>query len=220
MALSKDELIRTIELAIGTLDEVYRNPADESDLYEASLLAIAAEAAGAAGASCLITNDGVTVAPPLKFRRQPGNLNSGDFSYILATFQGGKAVEIHLGVYVAGKSGVLHECDVAVLAQEEAERSRTGAVHPRSRGLVAAIEAKHYAGPPRLRVGREFLGLASEMGAAKCALAFPAPGTTSITPLLAKHPSELYDELIPGTPPADRLCAHLTQKIKNWVAAR
>jgi hypothetical protein len=217
MALTKEELIAAIEEAIGALRTVYTDAAREADLYEAALLAVATEAAEAAGGNCLITNDGVSAAGSAVFRTQPGNLYAGNFTYVLASFAGGRQLEIHLGVYVAGKSGVLHECDVAVLDQEEAERSRVGSVHPRSRNLVAAVEAKHYSVSPRLRVGREFIGLASEMGPGKCTLAFPAPGGSNIMPLLAKHPGECFDELIPGTPPADLMRGHITQKIKNWI---
>jgi len=63
--------------------------------------------------------------------------------------------------------------DVAILDRVEAERSRRGLVHPRCGKLIASIEAKHYQASPGLGVGREFIGLAAEIGQAKCTLAFP-----------------------------------------------
>jgi hypothetical protein len=220
VALSRDDLINAIEFSIGALAPAYRGAAAESDLYEASLLAIATEAADAAGGDCLITNDGVTKASPLIFRRSPGNLYLGNFTYVKATFPRDRILEIHLGVYVAGGSRVPHECDVAILDHVEAERSRLGLVHPRSTKLVASIEAKHYQSSPGLGIGRSFIGLASEMGGAKCTLAFPARGSSTIRAVLAKRTSECYDELIPETAAAERLRGHLTQKMKNWIAAR
>ncbi len=202
------------------LETVYRGAADESDLYEAALLTIAAEAAEAAGGTCLITNDGVTPTAQLRFRRSPGNLYLGNFTYVLVSFPDTqRQVEIHLGIFVAGTSRVPHECDVAVLDWVEAERSRQGGVHPRCSKLIASIEAKHYAASPGLGVGRAFIGLATEMGQAKCTLAFPARGSSSIRPLLAKRRSECYDELVSGAAAAQRLRAHLDQMIRNWIAA-
>jgi hypothetical protein len=220
VAMTRSELISAVESAIGVLSSVYRGAADESDLYEAALLTIAADAAEAAGGRCLVTNDGRRPAAQLTFRRSPGNLYLGDFTHVVASFPGTpRELEIHLGVYVTGGSRVPHECDVAILDRVEAERSRRGLVHPRCSKLIASIEAKHYQASPGLGVGRAFIGLAAEMGQAKCTLAFPAPGSSSIRPLLAKRRSECYDELIPGTPAAIRLRAHLDQRIRNWVAA-
>lgn len=88
-------------MAIGALRPVYRNNADESDLYEASLLALCLEAAAEAGGTTLLTQDGKTPAAALHFRRSPGNLWSGNFTYALVSFPGTtKQLEIHLGVYV------------------------------------------------------------------------------------------------------------------------
>jgi hypothetical protein len=149
--------------------------APSRDLYEAALLVVATQAAEAAGGTCLITSDGYSQSPEIIFRRAPGNLWLGGFTYVVVTFPGTpRRMEVHLGIYVVGASGVPHESDVAMLDQREAERSRQGFVHPRRRGLVASIEAKNYAASPGLGIGRGFLGLSGELGQAKCALAFPA----------------------------------------------
>jgi hypothetical protein len=219
VALTRRELIDAIEKAIGAIAPVYRGAAEESDLYEAALLAIAVKAAEAAGGTCLITNDGQTRATRLTFRRSPGNLWLGDFTFIVVSFPGTpRRLEIHLGGYVVGGSKVPHECDVAILDQEEVERSRQGLVHPRRTKLVASIEAKHYAASPGIGIGRAFIGLSTELGQAKCALAFPARRSSSIATLLAARPSECFDELIPHSPAAQRLCSHLDQMIRNRIA--
>ena len=218
--MNQANLIRAVEQAIGLLRADYRGQAAESDLYEASLLALAVEAARTAGGTCLLTSDGRTSAKELVFRRGPGNLWLGIFTYALATFPNvAKCLEIHLGVYVLCPSGVAHECDVAILDHAEAERSRNAAVHPRRKGLVTAIEAKNYAASPGLGIGRAFLGLASELGHKNCKLAFPAASSANIAALIAKRDSEIFDELIPGTAAAERLRSHLDQKIRNWRAS-
>lgn len=213
------QLIAAVEHALQVLEPVYRSHADESDLYEASLFALAVHAARQAGGVVLLTADGATAASELRFRRSPGNLWSGSFSFGLASFPGSaKQLEIHLGVFVTGASGVAHECDVVLLDAAEAQRSRAGAVHPRRRGVIAAVEAKHYVASPGLGVGRSFLGLAQEIGAGKCNLGFPAKTSATLATLIARKPSECFDELLPTGAAATRLQAQIDQDIRNWLA--
>ncbi|MET7485107.1 hypothetical protein [Streptomyces sp. NPDC005538] len=215
--MSKANLVQAIEKAIGVLQPVYRNSADESDLYEASLLVLCLDAARAAGGTALLTQDGRTRAAALRFRRSPGNLWSGAFTHILVSFPDmQKKLEIHLGVYVAARSKVAHECDVAIIDHQEAERSRQAGVHPRSSKLVAAIEAKHYSASPPLGIGRGFLGLAQELGPKKCSLVFPSQSSTNLGALIAGRDSESYPELLPGKEAAERLRSQLDQAIRNW----
>ncbi|MBE8517482.1 hypothetical protein ILP97_08190 [Amycolatopsis sp. H6(2020)] len=219
--MSRADLIDNIELAIGLLQSTYRSAADESDLYEASLLVLCLEAARAAGGTVLLTEDGRTPVSNARFRRSPGNLWSTGFAHARVTFADtAKLLEIHLGVFVAASnSRVAHECDVAVLDHVEAERSRQAGVHPRSHKLVAAIEAKHYSASPSLGVGRAFLGLAQELGQNKCSLVFPSQSSASLAGLVAKRASEAYSELMAGNEAAARLRSRLDQSIRNWKAA-
>lgn len=189
--MDTDELIALVASQVGVLSHSYETGASASDLYEAALLAVAIESIRAAGATELrLTNDGVKPAHEVNLRRSPGYLWTPGFTYAVASFPGtDKTCEAHLGVYVVGESGVPHECDVAVIDGREAERSRRGSIHPRKSGLVAAIEAKHYAASPGIDIGRAFIGLASEMGHARSSLAFPAPGATTLMRLLARRSS-------------------------------
>lgn len=213
------ELIAAVEAALTVLEPAYRGAATESDLYEASLFAVLVQAAQDSGGAVMITNDGSQPTSALRLRRSPGNLWSGSFSYGVVTFpNSAKRLEAHLGIYVAGASGVAHECDVALLDEIEANRSRIGGVHPRRRGLVASIEAKHYVTSPGIGVGRGFLGLSAELGQKKCSLGFPAKSSSSLAALIARKPSECFDELRPGDAAASRLRAHLDQEIRNWIA--
>jgi len=215
--MTPDELTSAVENAIGVLAAVYKTEADESDLYEAALLTVAVKAARLAGGQEL-TDDHVRRAGSITFRRGPGNLWSPGFTFALVSFPNtNKRLEIHLGVYVAGASGVAHECDVALIDSVECDRSRAGAVHPRRSGLIAAVEAKHYLASPGLDVGRGFLGLGTEVGAAKCSLAFPAPASPNLETLIARKAPECFDEVEPGSSAADRLCRHLEQEIRNWL---
>jgi hypothetical protein len=216
--MTPEEMLYAIQAAVGSLAPVYKDAADESDLYEAALLTIAVEAARLAGGQDLLTNDGVSPASPIMFRRGPGNLWSPGFTFASVGFpDAGKRLEIHLGVYVAGASGVAHECDVALVDGVECDRSRAALIHPRRTRVIAAIEAKHYLASPGIDIGREFLGLGSELGPARSALAFPASASHSLESLLAKKPSECFDEVEPGSSAGQRLSRHLEQRIRNWL---
>jgi len=217
--LTSQELIAAVEAALTMLEPAYRGGATESDLYEASLFALVVQASEDAGGTVLITNDGTRRATALCFRRSPGNLWAGTFTHAVVGFQSSlKRLEAHLGIYVAGASGVAHECDVALLDQVEADRSRAGGVHPRRRRLVASIEAKHYVASPGIGVGRGFLGLSAELGQQKCSLGFPAKSSANLAALIARKPSECFDELCLGNAAAIRMRGHLDQEIRNWIA--
>jgi hypothetical protein len=212
-------LIAAVEAALGALAPIYKGSADESDLYEAALLTIAVEAARLAGGTELLTNDGVTAAAVVTFRRGPGNLWTPGFTYALVTFPNTpKRLEIHLGAKIAGSSGVAHECDVCVVDGAECERSRAGGVHPRRTKVIGLIEAKHYAVSPGLGVGRGFLGLGTELGGGRCSLAFPCAASANLETLIARKDPECFPEVEPGASAADRLCRHLEQLIRNWLA--
>lgn len=186
--MNAQEMIYAVEQALSALGSNYRGQATESDLYEACLLAILVEAAQDAGGTTFYTADGRQSAPLLRFRRSPGRLWVGDYIYIVISFPNSpKTLEAHLGVYVAGVSGVPHECDVALIDQIEADRSRAGGVHPRRNGLIASLEAKHYAACPGIWIGRGFIGLATELGQKKCCLGFPARSSSSMAALIAPH---------------------------------
>lgn len=218
--METDELVDIVTAAIGTLAASYEGGASPSDLYEAALLAVAIESIQATGpTSLLLTNDGSNPALEVNFRRSPGYLWTPGFTYAVASFGGTiRTLEAHLGILVVGESGVPHECDVAVIDGREAERSRRGGVHPRKSGLIAAIEAKHYAASPGIDIGRAFIGLASEMGHARSNLAFPAPGAVTLMRLLAKRSSECFDSAVPGAAATQRLGAHIEQMVRNWRA--
>lgn len=218
----KAELVQLVERSLGSLHESYRGFAKESDLYEAALLYIAVEAAHAAGGNSMITYDGRTATTQVRFRCSPGNLWAPDFTYVRVLFpEIRETIEIHLGVKVAGGSGVAHECDVAILERGEADRSRRSNVHPKQSKLIAAIEAKNYSTSPELGIGRGFIGLSTEMPKADCNLVFPAKGRDNIMKLIAKRKSgSCFDEVTPASPAAERLRSYLETVIRNWIATR
>lgn len=216
--MTPDELVAAVEAPIGTLSSIYKGAADESDLYEAALLTIALQATRLAEGTPLLTEDGVVPTTVVTFRRGPGNLWAPGFTHASVRFPGiAKELEIHLGIKVAGVSGVAHECDVAVIDSTECDRSRAGGVHPRRSAVIAALEAKHYHVSPGLDIGRGFLGLGTEIGGTRCSLVFPGQASANLQTLIARKTPECFPEVEPGSSAGDRLCHHIEQRVRNWL---
>lgn len=138
-----------------------------ADLYEAYIWSLVVQAAESEGASISFWNVfGSRVTTDFIFRTSPGNIfsTSQPYSYALISFPNCPDLEAHVGIFVAGKSGVAHECDVAVLFSDEAYTCRQKNAHPRSSRVVLAIECKFYVQSSMgIGLARSFLGLTTEI---------------------------------------------------------
>ena len=109
---------------------------------------------------------GNPIAPPatMVFRAGPGQICSRKRPYTHArlVFPELPPLEAHIGVLVEGTSNVVHECDVLVLTQAEAETCRRQRVLPRSSQVILGVECKMRGSDLELREGRGFLGLTLE----------------------------------------------------------
>jgi hypothetical protein len=142
----------------------------------------------------------------LVFRKSPGFLHSTRHPYTYARIDVGSRrgpVEAHVGVRTAGKSGVLHECDVLLLTAAEAERCRQQALAPRSHALLLAVEAKFYATSLPLAEARGFVGLRADFSARDSALIANVPAPEASRFLSAR--TEYHEtELVPTSGAVDR----------------
>jgi hypothetical protein len=144
-------------------------PTAGNDLYEAYLFGLVLLAARREGFSITLANaDGP--ATVLRLRRGPGRLPSGGpprarFTHAVLACPPRPALELHTGVGVVGQSKVVHEADVLLIPQAEADRCRNLDLDPRWRDVELLIEAKYYTEPVKLGTGREFLGLRADISA-------------------------------------------------------
>ena len=204
-------LFADIQSAIGNaLIPSLTSASAVSDLYEAYLFCIIIDAARAEGATRVDFRSRSQTNPTVfVFRTSPGYLHSTtqDYGYAEIEFQGKPVLEAHLGVRIAGSSGVLHECDVCVLLQEEANvcRNRETTLVPRSARVVLSVEAKFYAGALGLHLGREFLGFLSDTSVGKSFFVVNRE-SDSIEKLLS-HKKKLWEHNIspPNTRDVERL---------------
>ena len=137
-----------------------------NDLYECYVWALVLNAARREGATIrLMTRQGLP-ATSFYFRTSPSSVFSSlhDYCHAEIRFQRCPILEAHIGIYVSGKSRVNHECDVAVVYQDEAETCRANNVHPRASKLLMSVECKYYLSSALgVDLGRSFLGLIDDI---------------------------------------------------------
>lgn len=130
-------------------------------------------------------------AQDLVFRHGPGDLPKNQYSHAVVTpprsARRRQPIEVHIGVRVEGHSSVGHECDIAVLTQYEASRSRHFGQAPSNRGLRAVVECKLYSKKLPLAHGRGMLGMAHDYGkyVLQVSLVTNSQPTDSITTLVS-----------------------------------
>jgi hypothetical protein len=203
-----DDLINEIKSVVGaSTDASLADHLQASKAYEAFLFVTAIRAAEKEGASVSYQQIGQGPAKQFVFRTSPGHLYSTikPYTYAVLDFPSAPSLEVHLDVRVAGKSSVFHECDVAVLTQQEAQRSRSERVAPRSSKVIAAAEAKFYAANLDLDLARSYIGLISDLSAKACCFATNIT-SASVTRLLSQNQSRVwYDFVVPNSVGAQRL---------------
>jgi hypothetical protein len=161
-----DDLLADLSDAVDGRDVSYNSSSAAWDIYEGYAFGLVIRAAVAAGGSITYSDRYGNPVNSLLFRTSPGMLYSTahPYTYAVINFPGCDPLELHVGVRVQGKSGVLHECDVLVLSMNEANLSRNRSVAPRGTRSLMAIECKYYAGYLSLYLARGFHGLHSDLG--------------------------------------------------------
>jgi hypothetical protein len=149
------ELVTRIHSAAALLPSQYAAATAVAKTYEAYVWMLTVEAVQR------VANSGPTIANAqggtISLPGAPVSILSG---YTYASFPAAN-YEVHAGVRVAGRSGVLHELDVSVLDAKSCRRARRGARLSSSHAALG-IEVKCYAGSLGPGVGRSALGLNSD----------------------------------------------------------
>lgn len=161
-----DELLNEVQTALGAaVSPALSSASAVSDLFEAYILTLVIRAAQVEGAIVRYVDANGAPAQAFVFRTSPGYIwsTTQPYTYAVIQFPGREALEAHVGVRVAGKSGVLHEFDVCVIRQSEGDTARQNRVHPRSSKVLIGVECKFYTTPLTLGLARAFIGLGSDV---------------------------------------------------------
>ncbi|MBI4516858.1 MAG: hypothetical protein HY699_13695 [Deltaproteobacteria bacterium] len=214
-------MLNEIRSAVGAaLVPNLTNASAAADIFEAYTFSIVLRAAVDEGASVTFENVDGARTNALTFRTSPGHIWSPTrpYTHAVVQFPGKPELEAHLGVFVTGKSGVLHEADVAVLSRVEAATCRQNRVAPRSASLILTVECKFYTTSLGLGLARGFLGLCTDFTADRC---FFVTNTNSDSAerLLAHQKRRWEHRVVPSEPvPTSRLKSSFQEAFKNFKA--
>jgi hypothetical protein len=200
-------LIAALTSAIQQADSLgYGSYSQSNDVFEGYIWAIVLVAARYERANIHYETSSGDPTRSLLFRTSPGNLFSTTrpYTHAVIRFPDVPELEAHIGVKVAGKSRLLHECDVAVLYRDEARNCGRNAVHPRSSAVVLTVECKFYSSTLPLDLGRSFLGLAGEISKEGRYLITNST-SRSIETLLTHHKLDREAGVVPDRKQADDL---------------
>lgn len=214
-----DHLVNEIRslLAAGTVS--YDSASKPSDVYEGFIFSLIVATASRHGA--VVTYEDVygSKASNLVFRTGPGHLysNSQPFTHAVIEFDGAPALEVHLGVYVTGSSGVLHECDVLVLPAEEAALSRAQGIAPRGSQSVLIVECKYYVSNLGIGLARNFEGLRADIRTQN-ELFVANTRSSSIVRYLDARKRGFEPDVVPHSPQAGYLQAESRKTFKSYLS--
>ncbi len=214
------QLLADITSALTPLPPSLSNASHGSDIFEAYILTLIIAAARSEGAAITYENVSGPSLSQFYFRTSPGHIYSRRHPYSHAVIDFGvqPPLEAHVGVLVAGKSHVPHECDVAVLDRAEALTCRRDRTEPRSHTLEVSVEAKFYTTTLGLNLARSFIGLISDLSTS-----FPCfvANTTSVSAmrlLSARRDRNWFDNVLSGTPSADLLRSFFANAFHRYKA--
>ena len=171
------------------------------DLFEAYVFGLVLQAARSEGATVTFLDVHGNVPTIFTLRTSPGHIwsTANDYCHAVIDFPNCPLLESHVGVYVSGKSKVMHEIDVLVLYQQEAEACRQNGVMPRNSEVVIGIECKFYsAANLNIGLGRGFLGLCRDQQGSNYCFATNTT-SSSLSKLLSYHKMKWRDRVTPNS---------------------
>lgn len=195
------QLLADIQATLATLSRQYSSRARNSDIYELWVLSQVCAAARDRGATVRFLDGHGNPVRHLFVRTSPGQIfgPGANFSHALIEFPNSPPLEGHIGIYVEGRSRVVHECDVAVLSQADANHCRQNSVHPVRSKLELGVECKYYSSRLGLDLGRSFLGLSEEMKVGSMGFASNAQ-SNSLDRIFKTHRLNWWHDLDPSNP--------------------
>src|SRR5262245_43286475 len=123
----RSDLVNDIVNSLGSFSGMnFAASSDPWDLYEAYTFGLVPQAARSLGATILCEDILGVVTNNIIFRTNPGTIHRPRpprspilYTHAVLRFPRRQELEVHQGIYVAGRSGLPHECDVAVIARAE-----------------------------------------------------------------------------------------------------
>ena len=194
----RDDIINDIRAIFSGLSTTVISNSNASDIFEAYVFSLIIRAAEDEGGDISFIDVNGSVASKLIFRTSPGYIYSRlkPYTHAVIRFTGKPNLETHVGIMVAGRSEVLHECDVVVIDQSEAETCRRERVQPRATKLLISVECKFYSAQLKLDLARSFLGLVKEFSG-KDLFFVSNTNSENVEKVFSKHKAKWDHRIIP-----------------------
>lgn len=194
-------LLNSIRALLGAIATPRLTEASTCDLFEVYVFSIILDAARREGATITYENVDGSIPASFTFRTSPGYIFStvNPYTHAVINFSNKPILEAHLGVRVAGKSKVLHECDILVLHQDEAAICRLGQISPNSSKSILAVECKYYTSNLQLHLARSFMGLVTDFSSSTRYFFVSNTSSRTVEQLLAHHRKHWEKNIIPSS---------------------
>lgn len=138
---------------------------EQANIFDVYLFTILLKAIANEGATIYYNNVLDETPKYLTFRKTPGKIhgNTHPYTYAIVEFPDKPALEVHLAVKVQGRAGVLHNCNLLMLYQKEANICRLLQREPRHSQVILAVKSQHNTSELKLETAGAFIGLASDI---------------------------------------------------------
>ncbi len=201
--------------SLGTLSNVAA-----WDRYEAFVWLLLIQAARDEGAQVSLKDVNLNPSTAPILRTSPGVISSkaAPYTHAVINFPSKPVLEAHVGIQIAGKSTVSHECDVVVLDQVEAQACRNSGANPRYKCTVIVAECKYYpTSNLSLKLSREFLGFCREMRKIDCFFV-ASRSSDPVLRVLSHSNCHRQTNVLPNTPTAVSLIHAFRDKFNHFKA--
>ncbi|MEG3861807.1 hypothetical protein [Microcoleus sp. herbarium12] len=150
----------------SSIDPDFNKAAEQASIFDAYLFTILLKAVANEGGTVYYNNVVDDETPKyLTFRKTAGKIhgNAHPYTHAVVEFPNKPALEIHLGVKVQGRAGVLHNCNLLILYQKEANICRLLEREPRHSQVILAVKSEYSTSELQLETAGAFIGLASDI---------------------------------------------------------
>lgn len=199
----------------------FNTAVEQSDIFDVYLLSILLKAIANEGGDIYYKDVFDHHPNSLVFRKTPGKIhgNIHPYTHAMVEFPKKPPLEVHLGVKVQGRAGVLHECNILVLNQKEADLCRLLNREPRHSQVIIAIKSQYYTSPLKLEIAGSFIGLASDIRYEGGSYFISNSSSDSVAKLLTIARKKWEHNIVPGaTNDVNRLMYSLQTIFKDFKA--
>lgn len=149
----------------SSINPDFNGVTEQANIFDVYLFTILLKALANEGATIYYNNILDETPKYLTFRKTAGKIHgtAHPYTYAVVEFADKPPLEVHLGVKVQGRAGVLHNCNILILYQKEANMCRLLNREPRHSQVILAVKSQHSTSELKLEMAGAFIGLASDI---------------------------------------------------------